>query len=81
MNRTIRIESPGCDNEGAMCPYLDVSTGECWGVDDEDTREGVPKLVVDHGTGCQPRFTRHVECPFGMFVAVIRLSRSRNNGK
>lgn len=81
MNRTIRIESPGCDNEGAMCPYLDVATGECWGVDDEDTREGFPKLVVDHGTGCTPRFTRHVECPFGTFVAVIRLSRSRADGK
>lgn len=81
MNRTIRIESPGCDNEGAMCPYLDVSTGECWGVDDEDTREGFPRKVVRHGRDAQPTHTRHVECPFGMFTAVIHLSRSRNNGK
>lgn len=81
MNRTIRIESPGCDNEGAMCPYLDVALSECWGVDDLNTIAGFPRQVIDRTSACTPRFTRHVECPFGTMVAVIRLSRSSNDGK
>lgn len=47
MNRTIRIESPGCDNEYGFCPYLDTETAECWGVDDQDTLAKAQRLEAE----------------------------------
>lgn len=77
MRRTLRIYSPDCESDECFCPYLDPASGSCWGVDDEQTQEGCPRQCVDGGEGMMPRWSRHVECPFGTMVAVVRLSRER----
>lgn len=74
MTRTIKIDSPGCENEFGVCPYLDA--GVCWG-DDASAELGAGRSCVDCGPDCHPRYERHVDCPFGSRTVVIRMTAAR----
>jgi hypothetical protein len=81
MTRTLTIESPECESETCRCPYLapEGTTEDacvCWGVEGDIL--GMGRSVVDDGPGTEPpRYSRHVDCPFGARAIAITMTARR----
>jgi len=77
ITRTNTIDSPECVGSFGVCPYHERhgNEGVCWGVDDDLTNEGCPRICVDRGENEEPqRYSRHVECPFGTRQITVTIS-------